>query len=77
MTKETDIRQRETLRFPDACSLGIRRQISIKDIYLDAIEKLRCYFASVCADFDVELVEIDGECNHVHLLINQERQTSC
>ncbi|STU57513.1 IS1004 transposase [Klebsiella pneumoniae subsp. ozaenae] len=33
-------------------------------------EKLRSYFASVCADFDVELVEMDGECDHVHLLIN-------
>lgn len=36
----------------------------------DAIEKLRSYFASVCADFDVELVEMDGESDHVHLLIN-------
>ncbi len=36
----------------------------------DAIEKLRGYFASVCADFDVELVEMDGERGHVHLLIN-------
>ncbi|WP_249941372.1 IS200/IS605 family transposase [Escherichia coli] len=37
---------------------------------LDAIEKLRSYFASVCADFDVELVEMDEERDHVHLLIN-------
>jgi len=36
----------------------------------DAIEKLRGYFSSVCADFDVELVEMDGERDHVHLLIN-------
>ncbi|WP_261131713.1 IS200/IS605 family transposase [Serratia quinivorans] len=36
----------------------------------DAIEKLRSYFASVCADFNVERVEMDGECDHVHLLIN-------
>ncbi|MBG3057223.1 IS200/IS605 family transposase [Proteus mirabilis] len=36
----------------------------------DAIEKWRGYFASVCADFDVELVEMDGERDHVHLLIN-------
>ncbi|HEI8680890.1 TPA: IS200/IS605 family transposase [Proteus mirabilis] len=36
----------------------------------DAIEKLRDYFASVCADFDVGLVEMDGEWDHVHLLIN-------
>ncbi|MGR6438207.1 IS200/IS605 family transposase [Proteus mirabilis] len=43
-----------------------RRKILIQD----AIEKLRGYFASVCADFDVELVEMDGERGHVHLLIN-------
>ncbi|HHO7684286.1 TPA: IS200/IS605 family transposase, partial [Proteus mirabilis] len=36
----------------------------------DAIEKWRGYFASVCADFDVGLVEMDGEWDHVHLLIN-------
>ncbi|TFZ50084.1 IS200/IS605 family transposase [Serratia proteamaculans] len=36
----------------------------------DAIEKLRSDFASVCADFNVERVEMDGECDHVHLLIN-------
>jgi len=36
----------------------------------DAIEKLQGYFSSVCADFDVELVEMDGERDHVHLLIN-------
>ncbi|MFS1538709.1 MAG: IS200/IS605 family transposase [Candidatus Phlomobacter fragariae] len=36
----------------------------------DAIEKLKSYFASVCYDFDVELVEMDGERDHVHLLIN-------
>ncbi|EJD6330943.1 IS200/IS605 family transposase [Proteus mirabilis] len=41
-----------------------------KIFYQDAIEKLRDYFASVCADFDVELVEMDGERDHVHLLIN-------
>ena len=36
----------------------------------DAIEKLRNYFSSVCTDFDVELVEMDGERDHVHLLVN-------
>ncbi|MES4216082.1 IS200/IS605 family transposase, partial [Escherichia coli] len=36
----------------------------------DAIEKLRTYFSSVCADFEAELVEMDGERDHVHLLIN-------
>lgn len=36
----------------------------------DAIEKLHSYFSSVCADFGVERVEMDGECDHVHLLLN-------
>ncbi|EFK2600946.1 IS200/IS605 family transposase, partial [Escherichia coli] len=36
----------------------------------DATEKLRAYFSNVCADFEAELVEMDGEPDHVHLLIN-------
>ena len=36
----------------------------------DATEKLRTYFSNVCADFEAELVEMDGEPDHVHLLIN-------
>ena len=36
----------------------------------DAIEKLRLHFASVCKDFEAELVEMDGEDDHVHLLVN-------
>ena len=40
---------------------------------LDAIEKLCKYFASVGADFDVELVEMDDERDHAHLLINSSQ----
>ena len=36
----------------------------------DAIEKLRSVFSSACADFGVERVETDGECDYVHLLSN-------
>lgn len=36
----------------------------------DAVEKLRTSFSSVCADFDGELIELDGEGDHVHLLVN-------
>ena len=35
----------------------------------DAIERLRNYFRIVCADFEADLVEFDGEQDHVHLLI--------
>ncbi len=35
----------------------------------DAIARLRQIFADVCADFDAELVQMDGEEDHVHLLV--------
>jgi putative transposase len=35
----------------------------------DAIGRLRAIFGKVCADFDAELVEFDGEHDHVHLLV--------
>ncbi|RKP53683.1 IS200/IS605 family transposase [Pararobbsia silviterrae] len=34
------------------------------------INDLRVVFASVCRDFEAELVEFDGEDDHVHLLVN-------
>ena len=36
----------------------------------DAINRLRAIFSKVCADFEAELVEMDSEDNHVHLLVN-------
>ncbi|WP_253476432.1 IS200/IS605 family transposase [Natronocella acetinitrilica] len=35
----------------------------------DAIERLRAIFARVCTDFDAALIEMDGEDDHVHLLV--------
>jgi putative transposase len=34
------------------------------------LERLGQIFASVCANFDVELREFNGESDHVHLLVN-------
>jgi len=34
------------------------------------ITALRAIFARVCDDFETELVEFDGEDDHVHLLVN-------
>lgn len=70
MTKETDIRRGRHCVFLMHVHLVFVTKYRRKIFDLDAIEKLRGYFASVCADFDVELVEMDGECDHVHLLIN-------
>ena len=33
----------------------------------DAIQRLRTIFAKVCADFEAQLIEMDGEDDHVHL----------
>ena len=36
----------------------------------DAIQRLRTMFTKVCTDFEAQLVEMNGEDNHVHLLVN-------
>ena len=43
-----------------------RREVFTQEI----LDDLHGIFASVCADFEAELVEFDGEDNHVHLLVN-------
>src|SRR3990167_6098127 len=43
-----------------------RRTVFTKEV----INDLREIFAKVCADFEAELVEFDGEHDHVHLLVN-------
>lgn len=43
-----------------------RRGVFTKAI-LDDLQEI---FASVCADFEAELVEFDGEVDHVHLWVN-------
>ncbi len=35
----------------------------------DAIKKLRPVFSKVCANFESKLIEMDGEDDHVHLLV--------
>ena len=35
-----------------------------------AIDRLRELFSKICTDFDAELKEMDGEVDHVHLLVN-------
>ena len=43
-----------------------RREVFTKPI----LDDMRPIFASVCKDFEAELVEFDGEDDHVHLLVN-------
>jgi putative transposase len=70
VTEEIDIRRGRhcifLMQVPLVFVVRYRRRVFDQD----AIGKLRSYFASVCTDFDVELVEIEDESDHVHLLIN-------
>ena len=43
-----------------------RRRVFTKII----LDDMRSVFANICQDFEAELVEFDGEQDHVHLLIN-------
>ena len=43
-----------------------RREVFTRKI----LDELRLIFSSVCTDFEAELVEFDGEDDHVHLLVN-------
>lgn len=49
-----------------------RREVLAKVI----LDDLRPMFASVCTDFEAELVEFDGEDDHVHLLVNYPSKVS-
>lgn len=43
-----------------------RRDVFTKEI----LSELRSIFFSVCKDFEADLIEFDGEDDHVHLLVN-------
>jgi len=42
----------------------------------EAIEKLRHIFSKVCTNFEAGLVQMDGESNPVHLLVNYPPKVS-
>ena len=70
MTNATDIRHGRHCVFLLHVHLvfvtKFRREVFTKQILAD----LKDIFSSVCADFQAELVEFDGEDDHVHLLVN-------
>ncbi len=35
----------------------------------DALDRLKAHFARVCGDFEARLVEMNGETDHAHLLV--------
>ena len=49
-----------------------RRKVFTKEI----LDNMRQIFESVCTDFEAQLVEFDGENDHVHLLVNYPPKVS-
>lgn len=49
-----------------------RREVFTREI----LDELRGIFAGVCLDFEAQLVEFDGEDDHVHLLVTYPPKVS-
>ena len=49
-----------------------RRAVFTKEV----LDDMKVIFSDVCNDFEVELIEMDGEGDHVHLLINYPPKVS-
>ena len=76
MTKTNDIRRGRHCVFLMHVHLVFvtkyRRGVFTKNI----LEDLRGVFTQVCANFESQLVEFDGEDDHVHLLVNYPPKVS-
>ncbi|MCP2041174.1 putative transposase [Neisseria sp. HSC-16F19] len=76
MGKETDLRRGRHVVFNLHVHLVFvakyRRQVFTKEI----LDDMRGIFESVCTDFEAQLVEFDGEDDHVHLLVNYPPKVS-
>lgn len=42
-----------------------------------AIDRLKERLTKICGDFEAELKEMDGEADHVHLLVNYPPRLPC
>lgn len=76
MAKETDLRRGRHVVFNLHVHLVFvakyRRKVFTKEI----LDDMRGVFESVCTDFEAQLVEFDGENDHVHLLVNYPPKVS-
>lgn len=69
MNHDNDIRQGRHCVFNLHVHLVFVTKYRRKVFDADAISRLRGMFAKVCADFESALIEMDGEDDHVHLLV--------
>jgi putative transposase len=61
---------RQALRFRIAFHLVFVTKYRRKVFDAGAIQRLKVMFEKVCTDFEAQLVEMNGEAEHVHLLIH-------
>ena len=69
MSENNDIRHGRYCVFKLHVHLVFVAKYRRKAFGSDAIERLRKIFAKICKDFEGVLVEMDGEGDHVHLLV--------
>ena len=76
MTENNDIRHGRHCVFKMHVHLVFVTKYRRKVFDGDAIERLRRMFERVCADFEATLAEMDGEDDHVHLLVEYPPKVS-
>ena len=69
MEKDNDIRHGRHCVFNIHVHLVFVAKYRRKVFDGDAIDRMRRMFSKVCEDMEASLVEMDGEDNHVHLLV--------
>jgi putative transposase len=70
MTKDNDIRAGRHCVFSIHVHLVFVAKYRRRVFDKAAIDRLRELFGKICQDFEAELKEMDGESDHVHLLVN-------
>ena len=70
MAEYEDISTGRHCVFVAACPLGFRDQVSAQGVHRPHLNRMEEIMRDVCADFETELREFNGENNHVHLLVN-------
>jgi len=70
MTFASDIRRGRHCVFQLHVHLVFVTKYRKKIFNQDAINRLKVIFTKVCTDFESQLVEVNGEADHIHLLVN-------
>ena len=76
MEKETDLRRGRHVVFNLHVHLVFMAKYRRKVFTKEILDDMRGILESVCTDFEAQLVEFEGEDDHVHLLVNYPPKVS-